>query len=292
MSKKEWLVQSITKIIEESPENSLHLAPHEAAFGPPLIGFSKGDDPLYDFLQEDIGSFYSHPSQIFAAAFPQREVTGAGLTVICWILPQTEATKREHRQQRRFPSERWTRARLFGEQFNNHVRRSVVDLLQRAGYAAVAPVLSPLWERRISGAYGFASTWSERHTAFISGLGTFGLSDGLITPVGKAVRIGSVIAGIDVEPSICPSPSHTGYCLFYSGGKCMKCAKRCPAGAISAKGHDKERCKNYIREVASPYALKKFGLQTNSCGLCQTGVPCESRIPVRRKAAGYKEGKQ
>jgi hypothetical protein len=41
--------------------------------------------------------------------------------------------------------------------------------------------------------YGFASSWSERHTAHVCGLGTFGVSDGLITPVGKAVRVGSVI---------------------------------------------------------------------------------------------------
>ena len=228
MSHKEWLVQSITAIIETSPENSLHLQPDEAAFGLPLIGFSRGDDPLYDFLKKDIGAFYCHPAQIFTEAFPHREVKGAGLTVICWILPQTRATKQDHRRETSLPSERWTRARLFGEQFNNHVRTSVVELLRRAGFAAVAPVLSPLWERRISDTYGYASTWSERHTAFISGLGTFGLSDGLITPVGKAVRIGSVIAEIDIDPTPRTSFSHTANCLFYSSGKCMKCAARCP----------------------------------------------------------------
>ena len=289
MSQREWLVKSITEIIEASSENSLHLETREAAFGPPLVGFSRGDDPLYEFLGEDIGAFYCHPARIFAAAFPQKKVTGAGLTVICWILPQTEATKREHRLQNRFPSERWTRARLFGEQFNNHVRTSVVELLRRNGYAAVAPVLSPLWERKTSDRYGFASTWSERHTAFISGLGTFGLSDGLITPVGKAVRIGSVIAEIDIEPTPRTSLTHTGGCLFFSSGKCMKCAERCPAGAISATGHDKELCKKYVRDIASPYALEKFDLKANSCGLCQTGVPCESRIPVRKKATGTEE---
>jgi epoxyqueuosine reductase len=287
---KEGLVQSIAKIIETSPENSLHLETDEAAFGPPLLGFSKGDDPLYDFLKKDIGGFYCLPAQIFEAAFPQKKVTGAQLTIICWILPQTEATKHDHRNETRYPSEKWSRARLFGEQFNNHIRTMVVELLRREGYAAVAPVLSPLWERKISEKYGFASTWSERHTAFISGLGTFGLSDGLITPVGKAVRIGSVITEIDIEPTPRSSLTHTEYCLFYSSGKCMKCVERCPAGAISAQGHDKERCKTYIRETANPYTEEKFNLKTNSCGLCQTGVPCESRVPVRKKAAG-KEAK-
>jgi epoxyqueuosine reductase len=291
MAGKEWLVQSITAIIETSSENSLHLETGEAAFGSPLLGFSKGDDPFYDFLKKDIGSFYCHPTQIFDAAFPHKKGTGAELTIICWILPQTEATKQKQRQETRFPSEKWTRARLFGEKFNNHVRMTVVGLLQQNGYTAVAPVLSPLWEQKISERYGFASTWSERHTAFICGLGTFGLSDGLITPVGKAVRIGSVIAEIDIEPTPRAYLSPTENCLFYTSGKCMKCAQRCPAGAISANGHDKERCKKYIREIANPYAEKNFNLKTNSCGLCQTGIPCESRVPVRKKASG-KEGKR
>ena len=45
---------------------------------------------------------------------------------------------------------------------------------------------------KMSEKYGMASCWSERHAAFVSGLGTFGLCDGLITPVGKAMRCGSV----------------------------------------------------------------------------------------------------
>lgn len=34
------------------------------------------------------------------------------------------------------------------------------------------------------------------------------------------------------------------------------------------------------------YAFQNFGLKVNSCGLCQTGVPCESKIPVREALPG------
>ena len=34
----------------------------------------------------------------------------------------------------------------------------------------------------------------ETHAAHAAGLGTFGLCDGLITPIGKAIRVGSVVA--------------------------------------------------------------------------------------------------
>ena len=46
-----------------------------------------------------------------------------------------------------------------------------------------------------------------------SGLGTFGLCDGLITPVGKAVRIGSVIAKVRISSSPRPYNVHHAYCL-------------------------------------------------------------------------------
>ena len=35
--------------------------------------------------------------------------------------------------------------------------------------------------------YAYASTWSERHAAYAAGLGTFGLSDGLITAAGQGM---------------------------------------------------------------------------------------------------------
>jgi epoxyqueuosine reductase QueG len=48
----------------------------------------------------------------------------------------------------------------------------------------------PEWSRRPSEKYVFSSNWSERHAAYTAGLGTFGLCDGLITPLGKAMRVG------------------------------------------------------------------------------------------------------
>lgn len=128
----------------------------------------------------------------------------------------------------------------------------------------------------------YASNWSERHAAYAAGLGTFGLCDGLITPVGKSVRVGSVIANVRLPASERPYATHRDYCLFFnSGGLCGKCVKRCPAGAISPNGHDKRRCNNYADDVADPYAYAAFGFKGESCGLCQVGVPCASGIPKK-----------
>jgi len=140
-------------------------------------------------------------------------------------------------------------------------------------------MLSPLWETKISKRYGFASTWSERHAAYASGLGTFGLCDGLITPKGKAMRCGSVVAHIKIPPTKRSYNDHHAYCLFFSEGICGKCIQRCPAGAITEKGHDKVKCEKHL-QITRDYVRSHFGFEGYGCGLCQTGVPCESKIPT------------
>ena len=112
------------------------------------------------------------------------------------------------------------------------------------------------------------------------GLGTFGLCDGLITPVGKAIRVGSVVARLEVPAAPRPYQDHQAYCLFFSHGTCLKCVERCPVKAISSEGHDKIRCSQHLGKARN-YAGKKYGLENKvGCGLCQVGVPCESHIPT------------
>ena len=127
--------------------------------------------------------------------------------------------------------------------------------------------------------WGLASTWSERHSAHAAGLGTFGLCDGLITPVGKAVRVGSVVARLKLPPTPRPYDNHRAWCLFFAKGKCMACAARCPVGAISEKGKDKKICRPHLKPASEEYVKQHFGFDGYGCGLCQTKVPCESGIP-------------
>jgi len=271
--------ESVKEFIDFSPENTLGNVKGDRAFGSPLLGYSRGDDPLYGAYKEHVGPFHWTPDEIFARTFRDRGVNPKDLTVIAWILPQTALTKEDNRKERFYPSERWARARIFGEEVNVKLRKHVVAAFEGRGVRAVAPALSPEWERRTSERYVFASTWSERHAAYASGLGTFGLCDGLITAVGKAVRVGSVVAQIRIPPTARPYKDHHGYCLFFTHGTCGKCIPRCPVGAISDQGHDKNKCRAHIRPVTEEYVKSRFGFEGYGCGLCQTAVPCESGIP-------------
>ncbi len=262
-------------------ENSSGSNSDERLWDEPIVGFARGDDPLFDKIKSNIGPFYWTPLEIFTRAFPKIKVSPERLTVISWILPQTEKTKADQRKETVYPSKRWAVSRLFGESFNNRLRQHVVDILYDLGFKAIAPVVSSHWTKKTSKTYGFASTWSERHTAYIAGLGTFGLCDGLITPLGKAMRCGSVVAHISVQPSRRRYTDHHEYCLYFSNDTCKECVTRCPVNAISEKGHDKVKCKKYIRQIAAEHIKTNYGLEVNGCGLCQTLVPCESKIPLK-----------
>jgi epoxyqueuosine reductase QueG len=272
-----WIETTIKSFIA-SPANSMKNEANEPAWDEPTIVYSNGADPLYDFYKKDIGSFYVKPLEFMKHTYPNLDLKPQQLTVISWVLPQTIATKRDHRKETQWPSERWARTRIFGEEVNDDLRKYVVNALVRQGIEAVAPMLSPLWHRATSEKYGFASTWSERHAAYAAGLGTFGLSDGLITSKGKAHRVGSVVANVIITPTVRHYKDHHSYCLFYAKGTCGACIKKCPAGAISEKGHDKEKCSAYLDKTHA-YVEAYYGFKGYGCGLCQVGIPCESRIP-------------
>ena len=253
----------------------------EIIFNTPLVGFSSGADPLYNEYKSHIGSFYFSPLEFLEKSFPQKKFTAENITIISWIIPSTTATRKEQAEQDRYPSERWARTRDLGEKFNNAIRSHLLEQLHKTGIAAIAPLLSPLWTRSDEGPYAPCSNWSERHAAYAAGLGTFGLCDGLITPVGKAMRTGSVIAAVTIPPSNRPYDDHHAYCLHFTENICRKCIPRCPVDALSEEGHDKKRCMQYTENAMHNYIKKKFGLETYACGLCQSWVPCTDKIPIK-----------
>jgi epoxyqueuosine reductase QueG len=277
-----WIEDVITDFIERSPLNTLQNQTNDKAFDTPLVGFSRGDDPIYDTYKEVVGPFHWTPLEIFSRTFRHLSVKAEDLTVISWILPQTKATKADNRKESIYPAERWARARIYEEEVNVKLRQHVTAILQENGYAALAPMLSDQWEKKKSDTYVFSSTWSERHAAYASGLGTFGLCDGLITPRGKAMRTGSAIAHIQIPPTQRPYSDHHAYCLFYTKGICGKCIARCPVEALSEAGHDKIKCLDHLKPVTEDYVKTHYGFDGYGCGLCQTKVPCESKVPTRQ----------
>lgn len=254
---------------------------NEPYFDNPIIGFADATDPLFTDYKTVIGTFHLTPHELITNSSPHDIWTPA--TVISWVLPITKHTRASNRLESQYPSQRWAETRNFGEQFNTSLRRHLVAWLESKGFRAAAPQLLSAWHEFPESPVGIASSWSERHAAYAAGLGTFSLTDALITPKGIAHRLGSVITDLKLEPSQRPYPERRANCLHFREGTCGACMARCPVGAITRDGHNKYICREYVYQTIPKTVAERYRVTATGCGLCQTKVPCEGCIPEGRK---------
>lgn len=247
-------------------------------FDEPLVACADINDSIFAAIKEAISPEYLTPAEWLRLAGDERDIqTG---TVISWVLPVSKYVRESNRQEKNLPSEPWAHVRFYGEKFNQALREHLINYLQAENFLSIAPSSHESWKYIYSPKVGHASNWSERHAAYAAGLGTFSLNDGLITERGIAHRVGSIITTLKLQAS---PRNYTGLydnCLYYRSGKCGVCVNRCPAHAITKeRGHDKDACFEYTRKVVMPTVNDGYGVTTPSCGLCQTRVPCEYKIP-------------
>jgi epoxyqueuosine reductase len=277
---RELIDESLRLFLANPRLNSLGPGCDSPAWDPALVGVSSAADELYKQLKNAVGPSHWTPAEAFTIGRPSGDApANEDLSVVSWALPQTKATRDSNQRRRTFPSEEWVRARIFGQACNKLLHERLIEALAARGIAAVAPGLLSSWREEVRDGVPVASSWSERHVAYISGLGTFGLCDGLITTAGKAVRLGSLVVGARLEPTPRPYGGLHDYCLFFSRGTCGRCAARCPTGSVALEGRDKAKCVEHLQGRTRAFVKRAYGLDGYGCGLCQTRVPCESRVP-------------
>jgi len=286
MDKKD-IVQMARNFVENSEYN---LIPKEIALSEAVVGMKIFEAPIVAFAAANDNYFkvLKEPMAIGQHFSPPEEWLPHPKTVISFFLPFTEAVKKGNRRDMAWPSEEWLHGRIEGQAFVIKLCQYLSSELINAGYNSLAPSLDKrFWAKtgnnkaaQNSNNCGtdvlFTSNWSERHVAFVCGLGTFGLSKGLITEKGIAGRLGSIITELELPPDNRVSES-----IYNNCSMCGACVKNCPVNAISLdKGKNHELCSEFLNKTAKKYK-PRYG-----CGKCQVGVPCESSIPKKSKNDG------
>jgi epoxyqueuosine reductase len=257
---KQFLIDKIDTFLKETELNRFSANNKQfLLYGEPLVGIASADDPMFLKLKEDnvIGSHHFSPVEWFPGA----------KSVISYFLPFTSEVRMSNRIDKDCPSLEWLYGRIEGESLNNEVRKMLIKNIASSGGTAFVPGFNPEFKiinRR--------SSWSERHAAYIAGLGTFSLSKSLITEKGTAGRFGSIITDLELEATKRKYTELTEYC-----SNCGACIKRCPAQAIDDKSKNDELCSNFLDKMKIQFA-PRYG-----CGKCQTKTPCESGIPGRKE---------
>lgn len=267
-------------------------------FDTPVMGVASGDDPIFTKFKEVVGPEHLTPTEMWLqSGLPAGSDLSKRLRTLSIVFPYVQRIRDESRTAEKFPAEIYSVGRNFANAFMNDVLEKSVAYFQKNGFQAVAGMLSPVFQIIVKeDPIQIYSKWSERHVAFAAGLGTFSLHEGLITEVGCNIRVSSVITDAPLEATPRKNDEPYANCLFYTSGKCKKCAERCPALAITEQGHDKVECYLYGRVVEEemtsrlgailkPHRRIIDGKEQISypvgCAFCQFDVPCMDRNPVR-----------
>jgi epoxyqueuosine reductase QueG len=227
-------------------------------FDAPIFGAAAAEDPLFSQLKS--------AAAVGAGQFLPADWLPGARFVLSVFFPFTERVRAANAAADRLPAAEWLHARIEGQRHISAVSAAAAETLRRAGFSAVAPSEDARFRSE-----GFSSNWSERHVAFVCGLGTFGLSKGLITEKGMAGRFTSLVTDMALSPTRRTYTELYEHCIF-----CGLCAKRCPADAI-----DRERGKAHAPCFALLEETRVLFSPRYGCGKCQVGVPCERGIPAK-----------
>jgi epoxyqueuosine reductase QueG len=229
-------------------------------------GAAAADDPLIALLKnnKDANIDLMQPEEWLPGA---KSVVSFFLPFARWIAEENKGGD--------MPSDAWLHGRIEGQAAMNKANAGLAEMLRNEGYETISPVLDPrvkaYTKSEDQDGPEYTSNWSERHIAYAAGLGTFGLSRGLITRLGTAGRLLSFVTTLRLDTTPRPYTGLLDYC-----SKCGACIRACPAKAISEeRSKDHFPCDEWLEKV------KKKMAPYYGCGKCQCGMPCAYGIPNR-----------
>jgi len=223
---------------------------------------------MFNDLKEVIGDFHFTPKEAFEYYFGENTFEDG--TVIAIALPYSNNVLGNKKG---IPSKKLSLIAPVLKDLSNYI----IKLLNSKGYKAIDPSSEDFF--KISTTKDIYSNWSQRHIAYISGLGTFSLTGGLITDSGKSVLILTLVTDLLVKEDKRQYSSLNEYCLYDSKGSCGKCIERCKYGAISSNGVDKNKCLDMSFDTEASDLQAEID-SNYGCGLCLIDVPCENEKPV------------
>jgi epoxyqueuosine reductase QueG len=284
--------------------NELNRLPDEYGggiiFAKPLIGVARGDDPIFKEYKEIIKETYLTPLELWKKnGLEMNNIKESDIRAVSIVFPYDDDIREKSKSATKFPAKIYCVARNFANALIFDVLDKLMAYLNEQGFLATASHKGETYNISVERHFPYIySNWSERHTAYAAGLGTFSLHEGLITEVGCNVRLGSVITNAPLTTTPRKYDDPYANCLFYAKGTCKKCMERCPADAISEEGHDKFKCAKYEQFVAEEMnkrlgnILKPHWRRINGyykkqvrdpvgCAFCQFNVPCMNTNPMK-----------
>jgi epoxyqueuosine reductase QueG len=230
----------------------------ETQYREPIIGFSGVDPEEFDRLKQTV------PEHLM----PEELLPGArGL--VSYFLPFSVDVVRANARAA-YVAREWAVAYVETNSLLAAIGERLVAVLARQGVRAVAEAPTHVFDKG-----RLRARWSHKSIAYMTGIGSFGLNQLLITDAGCAGRFGSIVVDHALDIRSAPRQER---CLYFHSGTCGRCVQRCPVGALGLDGSfDRIVCYQHLQEADAYFADL---LVTDVCGQCSVSLPCSLENPV------------
>ena len=267
MDLKEAVRQDIVSYVQEYAEQQ-GIA---AVWRTPLVGFADARCEGIKKLKDLVSPAHVMPWEVLEDA----------TVIISYFVPFTKALA-ETNSCTGLASPQWALAYEQTNALFNQLNEALIQKLRQAGYhAAVSPEATTFDRDKL------ISHWSQRHIAYLAGLGSFGVNNMLITKEGCCGRYSTIVTNLPVAAY---HPVTQEYCLYKKNGTCGVCTRHCPSGALTVQGYDRKKCFSVLlknAEVCTDFGssyTNEDGSGSNSvgsevCGKCVVHIPCATCAP-------------
>ena len=247
---KNFIVNTINKMVSNADTITKYRRP--------LVSFSNIHKEDFRYLKRNVNPLHKVPTALLTDA----------VNIVSFFISFSEEIVIANRICSSIVEE-WAIAYAETNRLIDQISSKLVEKLHEIGVKAA-------WELPT---YNFDKTtltskWSHKSIAKITGLGSFGLHQMIITDAGCAGRLGSIV----INAAVMPTPKREKErCVYYIDGSCTMCIESCPVGALTVDGFNKKKCWQYILEIdkSFSYLSDKYKLKGpfDVCGKCATG-PC------------------
>jgi len=221
-------------------------------WGEPVVAFADANDSLFLKLEEVVTPDHYLPSDLLADA----------RTVISYFIPFGKEIVLSNAKGK-CASKQWAKSYAETNQLIIDLNKALSELLEKKSFKAASTLPTHNFDKE-----KFVSRWSQKHVAYVAGLGKFGVHRMIITERGCCGRLGSLVTNAKIVPTV---RVETEFCLYKIDGSCGICITKCSLKVLKPDALNKKACYEECLRNASKYA--ELGL-TDVCGKCVVNVPC------------------
>ena len=245
----------LAELIRETIIYKVNQDDFDTPYRDPIIGFVAADDPGFANLSKLTA--YDH-------LMPQEMLAGAR-SVVSFYLPFEPEIAYANAQEKEKVAREWAVAYQDTNTLIGEITDQLIDELKQCGVRAAAePATGNFNENDLR------SHWSHKSIAVLTGIGSFGLHQLVITDAGCTGRFGSLV--IDAELPI-QKPERKERCEYNDLGTCLDCVFGCPVNAISEyEPFNRRAC--WMQCLKNSNDFLDLGEDVKVCGKCAVVGPC------------------